>query len=145
MDQATKTCCRCGLTKALDEFYPVPHKNKLRSHCKACHNTVSRAWRKNNKEQVLLTRQRWMKDPAYRAKLQRAKNLHLRNNPEKQKAYHAVRKALKHGQLIRPEACQKCGAVSRLHAHHKDYSKPLEVDWLCIQCHELEHHPQEVQ
>ncbi len=54
-----------------------------------------------------------------------------------------VRRAIKRGMLKRPAQCQRCGAqprrnkagVSQIQAHHKDYSKPLEVEWLCVDCH----------
>lgn len=34
--------------------------------------------------------------------------------------------------------CEKCGAPSR-HKHHEDYSKPLDVTYLCIRCHRQRH------
>lgn len=52
-------------------------------------------------------------------------------------ARRAVRDAVKRGDLTRLP-CEKCGeAVS--FAHHPDYSKPLEVEWLCRPCHTAEH------
>lgn len=33
-----------------------------------------------------------------------------------------------------PEPCQ-CGADSNLDRHHDDYSKPLDIRWLCGPCH----------
>src|SRR5688572_6263292 len=36
-----------------------------------------------------------------------------------------------------PEPC-KCGAMGQ-HRHHPDYSKPLEIVWLCAPCHRREH------
>lgn len=39
---------------------------------------------------------------------------------------------VRRGKLKR-EACRKCGGVAQM--HHEDYSKPLEVDWLCRPCH----------
>lgn len=60
-------------------------------------------------------------------------------NPEKVRAHRLVRKALKDGAL-RPLPCQDCGASSDLtHAHHDDYSKPLDVRWLCQPCHNRHH------
>lgn len=44
--------------------------------------------------------------------------------------------------LVRPEACENCNAIPEhgpLHGHHDDYSKPLEVRWLCRSCH-IKHH-----
>jgi hypothetical protein len=47
-----------------------------------------------------------------------------------------VRTAVRNGTLI-PESC-KCGAL-KTEAHHPDYTKPLEVVWLCSACHKAEH------
>ena len=40
--------------------------------------------------------------------------------------------------LVKPNCCQGCGRTSketRLSAHHHDYTKPLDVIWLCAACH----------
>ena len=55
------------------------------------------------------------------------------------KTHYAVHKAVAKGILIRPEACLQCGARFRTHGHHADYSKPLDVEWLCGSCHALRH------
>jgi len=60
---------------------------------------------------------------------------------EEKRAYNAVYHAVKTGKLIRPEVCPKCGCDDRrIQAHHEDYSKPLEVTWLCSGCHADVHH-----
>ena len=41
--------------------------------------------------------------------------------------------AIKSGQLIR-QPCEVCGNT-RAHAHHDDYTKPLDVRWLCPKHH----------
>ena len=51
-------------------------------------------------------------------------------NPEKRKAHHAVNNAVRDGRLVKLP-CEKCGSTKRVHGHHDDYSKPLEVRWLC--------------
>ncbi|KKM75472.1 hypothetical protein LCGC14_1389940 [marine sediment metagenome] len=51
----------------------------------------------------------------------------------------AFQRAVKGGELIRPENCSVCGGKSPdrgLDGHHPDYSKPLEVMWVCRVCHE---------
>lgn len=41
------------------------------------------------------------------------------------------------GELPRPDRCEHCGAVGSVEAHHGDYAEPLEVEWLCRECHDL--------
>jgi ribosomal protein S27AE len=63
-----------------------------------------------------------------------------RRNVQKHRARAATRYALKTGKLIRPKECSKCGRSKMLvQAHHEDYSKPLEVTWLCHWCHHYRH------
>lgn len=39
-----------------------------------------------------------------------------------------------------PEACELCAIVMEvLEGHHEDYSKPLDVVYLCNACHNLVH------
>ena len=53
------------------------------------------------------------------------------------KLYQDVKRALRSGELVR-EACETCGEIA-VEAHHADYSKPLEVRWLCRSCHRRYH------
>lgn len=56
--------------------------------------------------------------------------------PERYKARMAVFTALRNGTLVRSEACERCGAEDvPLDASHDDYSRPLDVEWLCRPCH----------
>lgn len=58
-------------------------------------------------------------------------------NPVKTKARAAVAAALARGDIRRPEACEGCNTVPNytLDAHHHDYSRPLDILWLCRPCH----------
>jgi len=57
-------------------------------------------------------------------------------HPERYLAWGAVKRALKSGRLVRPTVCEKCGRDGlRIEASHDDYSKPLDVKWLCVPCH----------
>lgn len=47
--------------------------------------------------------------------------------------------AIYHGDLTPPAVCQKCGKFATVDGHHEDYSKPLDVIWLCRDCHKKEH------
>ena len=50
-------------------------------------------------------------------------------------ASETVRRAIIAGKLARPAACSKCGKEGRIEASHSDYSRPLDVEWLCVSCH----------
>ena len=57
--------------------------------------------------------------------------------PVKQKARDAVATARKSGKITRLP-CSVCGS-EKSEAHHEDYSKPLEVVWLCRTHHAARH------
>lgn len=61
-------------------------------------------------------------------------------NPEKRKAQHAVSYAIRSGSL-QQGPCESAGpeCTDQIHAHHDDYSKPLEVRWLCTWHHTAHH------
>ena len=54
-------------------------------------------------------------------------------------AHGRVTYALKTGTLVR-QPCLVCGET-KSDAHHPDYDKPLEVEWLCRFHHSAVHHP----
>lgn len=78
---------------------------------------------------------------APRAQATRERVLRWRGQrPEGPRAHKLVYAALRSGQLSKPDRCEACGNGGiRLHAHHADYRRPLEVQWLCCRCHRLEH------
>ena len=55
--------------------------------------------------------------------------------PEKDAARRAVAHALQSGKIVKPSGCFFCKKEARLQAHHPDYSRPLDVFWLCPKCH----------
>lgn len=66
--------------------------------------------------------------------------LYREKHPEKRKAHRVMWKAVKAGRIVRPTSCSECGKECRPHGHHDDYSKPLEVRWLCNSCHKRHHY-----
>ena len=66
----------------------------------------------------------------------KAREWHIAN-PEKRRAHHVVQNAIETGALKR-QPCVKCGATPT-DAHHEDYTRPLDVEWLCRRCHLNEH------
>ena len=58
-------------------------------------------------------------------------------HPERHRAHYELTKALRNG-VLRRKPCVRCGAQD-VHGHHADYSRPLDVVWLCKR-HHLEAH-----
>ncbi len=58
-------------------------------------------------------------------------------DPTKPQAREAANKALKTGALVKG-VCEVCSDV-QTQAHHDDYSKPLDVRWLCPPHHHAVH------
>lgn len=145
---AYKRCARCGETKSLDSF----HRNRARTDgrqtfCKECNSAGARAWERTNRQRAAANKRQWG-----RVNRDRADEIAKRKReryPEKERARNALNHAIKRGDLKRPTHCEECGGRgeptadgrSPLQAHHADYSKPLEVEWLCSKCHGSLHRP----
>lgn len=148
-----KSCFKCGITKPLDDFYAHPrmadgHLNK----CKDCARKDSSyrlaTLQRTSRHWVLQERVRCRIKSARQRDKSRAVVLtpeQLRERslryydkyPEKRRATTMVGNAIRDGKLKR-EPCEVCGS-QRAQAHHDDYSKPLEVRWLCTK-HHAEYH-----
>ena len=62
------------------------------------------------------------------------------------KAQNLLESAIKKGVVVRKTHCEECGETgvfkdgrTKVQAHHPDYSKPLDVMWLCQVCHHQWH------
>lgn len=117
-----KRCFKCGETKPLSDFYTHPqmadgHLNK----CKECARKDRKAHETNNPSAILATRLSACK-----------------KNPTARNAYRAVEAAIKAGVICKPRKCSMCNrpdTKTRIEAHHSDYTEPLDVIWLCTECH----------
>ena len=143
----TKTCSKCGETKPVDTFGMFRrNKDGLRSCCLDCARDVSRRY--NASEQGRATHRIYRKTHKASEAQRRYKTGPTgrstqagwrRQNREKIRAKDAVKCAILAGFLHRGP-CEVCGRTDGLiDGHHDDYSKPLEVRWLCRQ-HHADHH-----
>ena len=83
----------------------------------------------------LLHQRRYQKTEDGRATNRKAQVKWAHANRHKTRAHSAVQRAVKRGDLIRPNVCEHCGAEQFTEASHTDYNKPLDVEWLCRPCH----------
>lgn len=58
----------------------------------------------------------------------------LENRSRKLFRYH-----IKAGNVKESNICEECGSMKYIEAHHPDYSKPLDVIWMCKKCHKRIH------
>lgn len=58
-------------------------------------------------------------------------------NPKSYLAHLAVKNALNLG-ILQRQPCAVCGA-EKAEAHHPDYERPYEVQWLCRKHHKAAH------
>lgn len=59
----------------------------------------------------------------------------MRLHRDRQSARASLLRAVRSGRIERPKSCPRCGKECTVEGHHTDYSKPLDVMWLCRQCH----------
>lgn len=147
----SKKCFKCGEVKILSMFYKHPQMEDGRvNKCKECNKLDVR---KNRAAKIdyyrEYDRQRFQDDPRVSARhrkyqktekgkesCNKSKAAYNRRNPIKRGASHMVCNAVRDGKLAKPEDCECCGSKpKRLHGHHDDYAKPLNVRWLCPGCH----------
>ena len=111
--------------KAARRRYYLTHKEEIAA--------ANKLWVENNKERHLERRRRWRKKkgPAYMRAIENKRPL------VKRKASDALNNAIKSGKL-KKQPCMICGEI-KVEAHHYDYTKPLEVEWLCMLHHRQLH------
>lgn len=83
----------------------------------------------------------WRAQYRHSQKNKEAQARYKNKNPALVKAHQKFSYAVRHGHLEKPTRCSMrkpdCGHT--IHGHHEDYSKPLDVVWLCDRCHNEVH------
>ena len=128
-------CAKCGGDKALSDFYRRHDSSTgLDYWCKSCHKEYSHARYQTHKPELLAQMaQRRANNPGIRG---RDLKKYWAKYPERLTCFYAYQAALHRGDLVR-QPCERCHTTKNVHGHHADYSKPLEVTWLCVRCHGL--------
>ena len=148
-----KVCRECGTEKELSAFYK--HSAMADGHLNKCIECVKERVGKHrelNLEKIRAydlarakTPHRMAKNKAY-AQSEKGKLAHkkaLENYKKKYPLAYAAKfitgHAVRDGKLVRPRHCSECGSTHKIEGHHDDYTKPLEVRWLCEKCHKKWH------
>lgn len=126
-----KTCNVCDKRLRSSSFYAG-----ITSACKKCWAAHVRKNRRVNDAVRTYDRARSLL-PARKIAATKVTKEWREANPKAYKAQNAINNAIRDGKL-KKEPCLFCGEV-RVHGHHRDYSTPLEVVWLCAKCHHRLH------
>jgi hypothetical protein len=152
----TKKCMTCGAEKDHGEYYKAPKNvSGLQNECKPCYKIRSQQRYLRNRDLRSRQCKEWYENNAER-KDAKSKEWRARNKdristynlgsrlrePEKYRARQELIMAVRKKLVSKPDCCTDCGnsmPSKKLHGHHHDYSKPLDVTWLCYKCHADRH------
>jgi len=88
--------------------------------CRTCNTERCKRYRKTKQGKVKI------KEAVYRS---------IKKHKQKQEARVLLNLCVSRGIILKPKKCEECGNAKKLQAHHPDYSKPISVLWLCMNCH----------
>jgi hypothetical protein len=143
-----KKCFKCGSVKPITEFYV--HRRMADGHlnkCKSC-TKIGAIINRNSKIEYY---REYDRDRYRNNEHRRALAFSCRDNKNSLRnvRYYAKHQerystkiitgaAIKSG-ILKKEKCFVCESANNVQAHHCDYSKPLDVYWLCTKCHAIVH------
>ncbi len=114
-----QACCKCGAKDNLHKGRSFI-KNAIRRTylmCRACTRREGKAYRRTKKGKIA----------SYKLQVK-----YSQRNKEKRLAWNAAKDLPK-------KPCELCGSTEFIHKHHEDYSKPLDVVYLCAAHHKELH------
>jgi len=148
-----KVCRECNTEKPLVEFYK--HAAMADGHLNKCIQCVKARvgkHREANLEKIreydrsrgnlpnrVEARKEYAKTEQGKAAFKRARDSYHKRYPMKYAAHVITGNAIRDGKLIRASQCSVCESTERIEGHHDDYTKPLDVRWLCRSCHDKWH------
>ena len=142
-----KVCSKCLISKDRSEFsVRKASYDGLAPGCKKCMSdydkmrgqTENRKQWCRDREKTPASKERrknWLKTEAGKKYALRQTRTCRAKYPEKNLARKRLLNAILSRKITRPETCSYCKIDCIPHGHHHDYSKPLDVVWLCRKCH----------
>lgn len=132
-----KVCKRCLKKKEVTQFYRHEKMGDGRlSFCKECTKTRIRNARLDPRlgDKIRLYDRQRSRTAKRKKMAADARRKWRKNDPRKALAERQYGNARTTKKLM-PLPCWVCGSEVKLHGHHFDYDKPLEVIWLCHDHH----------
>lgn len=154
IEMVNKKCKRCEKVLPISAFYVHPQMADGHLNiCKDCVRNRAQVYRQENLERIReYDRQRGRTKEHNQKNLQLAHDLkatnpekykeqkekrnsnYVQKHPDRRRAHIMVWNKLRDKKLDR-KPCEVCGTARKVEAHHDDYSKPLEIRWLCKKHH----------
>ena len=161
----SKECRCCHRVKLLSEFVTnKTGRDGTENRCRECQKKARAIYYATHREQEIMNarlyqgihgerlaskRREWQRKRAHHFYETYLKPWHKKNKdrkaayslkyrtayPDKVRAQTILNAAIRNHKVARPSICEECGSGERIEGHHPDYSKPLEVVWLCHGCH----------
>jgi len=148
-----KVCRECSQEKPLEEFYKHAKMADGRlNKCIECVKDRVSKHREDNLEKAreydrkrsllphrVEARKEYQQTEEGKVAKKRAMQSYRKRYPLKYAAHVVTQNYIRDGKLKTSESCSVCNSTESIEGHHDDYTKPLEVRWLCVKCHKEWH------
>lgn len=144
-----KVCRECNTEKPLSEFYK--HSQMMDGHlnkCIPCVKSRVHKHRKVNLEKIreydkkraskphrVQARKDYQQTDVGKLAKKKAVDAYYKRYPMTYAAHVITGNAVRDGRLFQATSCSVCNSTEKIEGHHDDYTKPMEVRWLCNKCH----------
>lgn len=148
-----KVCRECKQEKPLTEFYK--HAKMADGHLNKCIECVKARVSKHREENLerareydrkrgslphrIQARKEYAQTEVGRQAIKNAATNYRKRHPLRYAAHVVTRNAVRDGKLIPATSCEVCNSTEKIEGHHDDYTKPLDLRWLCERCHKEWH------
>lgn len=123
-------CTKCNSEKPVDYFYSSTiYKKGSYGECKECVRTRVKASRARP------DRIAYFKSDEFKEKNKEKFQKYLSKYPNRHEVRMQTNNAIDKGLIVRAKNCENCGGSENIEAHHDNYNYPLNIKWLCKNCH----------
>lgn len=148
-----KVCTGCSQAKPINDFYKAKsNADGYANRCKECAKAAARQNRMNRLDEAreydrqranlphrVHARTQYCKTDAYTASHAKSCVRYSINHKDRRSAQVATNNAVRDGRLKPWPVCAVPECDCSPEAHHPDYSRPLDVVWLCDKHHKAAH------